>query len=109
MLRQIILVVFTFLAAYLHGGTATRLYLLAILLVKPLLALIVGALLLFIVSRSSDICGSLLSCVYFWIAWNIVSVPPFRFPWHLQAAVDKLPVPPPLDPLFQRPPPSRSR
>lgn len=107
MLRQLIPVLFTFLAAYLQGGPLTRLHLLAVLLAKPLLTLILATLLLFIVSRSVDRCRSLLLHASFWIVWSIISVSCRRC--YFQPLADTLPALLPHDPLFQRPPPSLSR
>jgi hypothetical protein len=113
--RRFIPFLFTFLAAYLHGGSLTRLHLLAVLFVKPLLALILAALLLFIVSRSADISRSLLLGPSFWIASccrigsSLASMPRRRFPWRIQSASDSIPAPAWLNPLFQRPPPALAR
>jgi hypothetical protein len=106
MLRQLIPVLFTFVAAYLHGGPLTRLHLLAVLFAKPLLALILVAFLLFIVSRSADICRFLLLGPSGWLAWSI-SIPYRRI--SIRWVADNLPISPPLDSLFQRPPPSLFR
>jgi hypothetical protein len=105
--RQLIPILFTYLAVYLHGSSLTRLHLLSILLIKPLLALLFVALLLFVASRSVDICRSLLPVASFWLAWSIASVSQRRFPWRIQSDIE-VPAPPFLRPLFQRPPPSLS-
>jgi hypothetical protein len=105
--RQSIPVLFTCLAAYLHGSSLTRLHLLAIIFVKPFLALVCAALLLFIVRHSAEICRTLLLGPSFWIAWSLASMPRHQFPWRIQSDIE-IPAPPFLRPLFQRPPPSLS-
>ena len=81
--RQSIPVLFTCLAAYLHGSSLTRLHLLAIIFVKPFLALVCAALLLFIVRHSAEICRTLLLGPSFWIAWSLASMPRHQFPWRI--------------------------
>jgi hypothetical protein len=106
--RQLTPVLFTFLAAYLHGGSLTRLHFLLILLIKPLLALFFAVLLLFIVSRSADVCQVLLLRLSFGMAWILASISQRHFLWRIPPDVE-IPDPPSLSPLFQRPPPPFSR
>jgi hypothetical protein len=105
--RQLIPVLFTCLTAYLHGSSLPRLHFLAILFLKPLLALLCAALLLFVVRHSAEICRSLLLSPSLWMAWSLVSMPQRRFAWRISSDVE-IPAPPSLRPLFQRPPPSLS-
>jgi hypothetical protein len=105
--RQLIRVLFTCLIAYLHGSSLTRLHFLAILFVRPLLALFFAALLLFIVSHSAEICRSLVLSPSLWMAWRLASISQRCFPWRIPPVVE-IPAPPSLGPLFQRPPPAPS-
>jgi hypothetical protein len=110
--RQFIPFVITLLAAFLCGGSASRLHLLAVFLAKPALTLAVAALLLFVVQRSSDICRSLLFDSSSWIAWDFARALR-HLPRHdLRGRIDlrlHIPETPCLRPLFQRPPPAFAR
>lgn len=105
--RQLIPALFTCVAAYIHGSSLTRLHFLALVFVKPLLALFFAALLLFIVSHSAEICRSLLLSPSLWMAWSLASIAQRHFPWRITPDVE-IPAPPSLRPLFQRPPPALS-
>jgi hypothetical protein len=108
--RQFIPIVVTLLAAFLCGGSASRLHLLAVLFVRPLLTLAFTALLLFVVQRSSDICRSLLLG---WMAGDFVPALLNHLPRrHLHGYIDlqfDIPETPCLPTLFQRPPPAFAR
>jgi hypothetical protein len=110
--RQLIPLIVTLLAAFLGGGSASRLRLLAILFAKPILTLAFTALLLFVVQRSSDICSSLLLGSSSWVAWDFARAIR-RLPCrHLLHHIDLqlgIPEPPCLRTLFQRPPPAFAR
>ncbi|HZD78288.1 MAG TPA: hypothetical protein VE218_14865 [Acidobacteriaceae bacterium] len=110
--RQFIPFVVTLLAAFLCGGSASRLHLLAVLFAKPIVTLAFTALLLFVVQRSANVCRSLLFSSSSWVVWDFASAlrrPPRR---HLLRHIDLqlgIPEPPRLRTLFQRPPPALAR
>jgi hypothetical protein len=108
--RQFIPFVVTFLAAYLCGGSTSRLHLLAVLFAKPVLALAFTALLLFVIQRSSDLCSSMFLG---WMAGDFVQAPLNHLPRrHLHGYIDlqlDIPETPCLPTLFQRPPPAFAR
>jgi hypothetical protein len=104
--RQFIPCIVTLLAAFLCGGSASRLHLLAVFFARPVLALAFTVLLLFVVQRSSDLCRSLLRG---WVSTDfaraIQTRPPRR---HLRGYIDlqlDIPRTPCLRTRFQRPPP----
>jgi hypothetical protein len=108
--RQFIPCIVTLLAAFLCGGSASRLHLLAVLFARPVLALTFTVLLLFVVQRSSDLCRSLL------LGWGttdfaraVLTRPPRR---RLRGYIDlQLDIPRTscLRTRFQRPPPVLAR
>jgi hypothetical protein len=108
--RQFIPIVVTLLAAFLCGGSASRLHLLTVLFARPLLTLAFAALLLFVVQRSSDICRPLLLGL---MAGDFVQAPLNHLPRrHLHGYLDlqlDIPETPCLPTLFQRPPPAFAR
>jgi hypothetical protein len=106
--RQFIPFVVTLLAAFLCGGSASRLHLLAILFAKPVMTLAFTALLLFVVRRASDLCPTLLLGAWFWTAWDFTRALLSRLPGYidLQLAIPETPC---LRTLFQRPPPAFAR
>ena len=108
--RQFIPIVVTLLAAFLCGGSAFRLHLLAVPFARPVLALAFTALLLFVVQRSSDICRSLFLG---WVAGDFVQARLNHLPLrHLHGYIDlqlDIPETPCLPTLFQRPPPAFAR
>jgi hypothetical protein len=108
--RQFIPCIVTLLAAFLCGGSAARLHLLAVFFARPILALAFTALLLFVVQRSSELCRSLLLG---WVTTDFVRAvltsPPCR---HLRGYIDlqrDIPRTPCLRTHFQRPPPAHAR
>jgi hypothetical protein len=107
--RQYIPLVVTLLAAFLCGGFASRLRLLAVLFAKPLLTLAVTALLFFVIQRSSDLCRSLLLGG---VVGNLSHAPLNRLPRrHLHCYFDlqlDFADAPCLRTRFQRPPPAIS-
>lgn len=108
--RQLIPFLVTLFAAYFCGGSAARLHLLAVLFTKPVVALAIAALLLFVVQRSSDACRLLLPGRSFCIASTLVRAllrRPSRL--HLLYRIElqlDTPQSPCLQPRFQRPPPA---
>ena len=110
--RQLIPFLVTFLAAFLGGGSVSRLHLLAVLFTKPVVTLAFAALLLFVVQRSSDLCRSLLLGSSSWVAWDFARAIR-RLPCrHLLRTTDlQLGTPESLCPrtFFQRPPPAFAR
>lgn len=108
--RQFIPCIVTLLAAFLCGGSASRLHLLAVLFARPVLALAFTALLLFVVQRSSDLCRSLLlGAVTADFVRALLTRPPCR---QLRGYVDlqlDIPRTPCLRTRFQRPPPVIAR
>ena len=104
--RQFIPCIVTVLAAFLCGGSASRLHLLAVVFARPVLTLAFALLLLFVVQRSPDICRSLLlGWVTTDVARAILTCPPCS---HRRAYIDlQLDIPriPCLRTRFQRPPP----
>ena len=108
--RQFIPCLATLLAAFLCGGSASRLHLLAVFFARPILALAFTVLLLFVVQRSSDRCRSLL------LGWGntdfaraVLTCPqcPARRAYiDLQLDIPRTPC---LRTRFQRPPPVISR
>jgi hypothetical protein len=105
--RQFIPFVVIFLAAYLCGGSASRLHLLAVLFAKPFMTLAFATLVLFAVQGTPDICRSLLLG---WIARDFARAPISRLlRRHLHGYIDlqlNIPKTPCLPKLFQRPPPA---
>jgi hypothetical protein len=108
--RQFIPCIVTLLAAFLCGGSAARLHLLAVFFARPILALAFTALLLFVVQRSSELCRSLLLG---WVTTDFVRAvlpsPPCR---HLRGYIDlqrDIRRTPCLRTHFQRPPPALAR
>jgi hypothetical protein len=107
--RQFIPFVVILLAAFLGGGSAARLRLLAVLFAKPILTLAVTALLLFVVQRSSDLCRTLLLG---WVAGDLFHALLSRLPRRHHGYIDlqlDLPNAPCLRTRFQRPPPAIAR
>jgi hypothetical protein len=109
--RQTISFLVTLLAAWLCGGSATRLHLLAILFAKPILTIAFAGLLLFVIQRSPDICRQL--GLGSWLEWNLDCA----LLLHPQSRRDlrridlelDIPDSPCLQPRFQRPPPIFAR
>jgi hypothetical protein len=108
--RQFIPCIVTLLAAFLCGGSASRLHLLAVFFARPILELASTALLLFVVQRSSDLCRSLLlGWVTTDFARAVLTRPPRR---HLRGYIDlqlDIPRTPCVRTRFQRPPPVIAR
>jgi hypothetical protein len=110
--RQLIPFLVTLLAAWLCGGSATRLHLLAILFAKPVLMIASAGLLLFVIQRSPDIGRLLLLGSSFWLAWDLVRPLLGLQSPHRLCRIDlelDIPESPCLQPRFQRPPPIFAR
>lgn len=106
--RQSIPFVVTLVAAFLCGGSASRLHLLAVLFAKPAVTLAVATLLLFVVRRSSDICHALLLGASIWTAWDFTHalLRRLRRPTDLQSDIPETAC---IRTLLQRPPPAFAR